>query len=51
MNGDAQGRRYRPISVIGVVDVFRPDAEEKDDNLPSVSCYSQEFRPISRLKL
>ncbi|XP_039982635.1 spermatogenesis-associated protein 13 isoform X2 [Xiphias gladius] len=35
MNGDIQCRRQRPISVIGVVDVFPPDAEEKDDRLPS----------------
>ncbi|XP_071341325.1 uncharacterized protein spata13 isoform X1 [Trachinotus anak] len=35
MNGDVQCRRHRPISVIGVVDVFPPDAEEKDDRLPS----------------
>ncbi|KAG8009454.1 Spermatogenesis-associated protein 13 [Nibea albiflora] len=35
MNGDAQGRRQRPVSVIGVVDLFSPDAEEKDDSLPS----------------
>ncbi|XP_023272680.1 spermatogenesis-associated protein 13-like isoform X2 [Seriola lalandi dorsalis] len=35
VNGDVQCRRYRPISVIGVVDVFPPDAEEKDDRLPS----------------
>ncbi|XP_044031598.1 uncharacterized protein spata13 isoform X2 [Siniperca chuatsi] len=35
MNGDVQGRRLRPISVIGVVDLFSPAAEEKDDRLPS----------------
>ncbi|XP_073344287.1 spermatogenesis-associated protein 13 isoform X1 [Pagrus major] len=35
VNGDFQGLRYRPISVIGVVDLFPPDAEEKDDRLPS----------------
>ncbi|XP_040921918.1 spermatogenesis-associated protein 13 isoform X1 [Toxotes jaculatrix] len=35
MNGDVQCRRLRPISVIGVVDVCHPDAEEKDDRLPS----------------
>ncbi|XP_051266462.1 spermatogenesis-associated protein 13 isoform X1 [Dicentrarchus labrax] len=35
MNGDTQGRKLRPISVIGVVDLFSPDAEEKDDRLPS----------------
>lgn len=36
INGDVQARRQRPISVIGVGDVFSPDAEEKDDRLPSV---------------
>ena len=40
MNGDGQCRRYRPISVIGAGDLFPPDAEEKEDRLPSVSCYS-----------
>lgn len=35
MNGDVQGNRQRPVSVIGVVDLFPPDAEEKDDRLPS----------------
>lgn len=35
MNGDVQARRQRPVSVIGVGDVFPPDAEEKDDRLPS----------------
>ncbi|XP_029384666.1 uncharacterized protein spata13 [Echeneis naucrates] len=35
MNGDVQPRRYRPISVIGVMDVFPSDAEEKEDQLPS----------------
>uniref|UniRef100_UPI0037E7364D spermatogenesis-associated protein 13 isoform X2 n=1 Tax=Semicossyphus pulcher TaxID=241346 RepID=UPI0037E7364D len=34
-NGDAPGSRQRPISVIGVVDVFSADAEEKDGRLPS----------------
>lgn len=33
MNGDAQSLRQRPISVIGVLDVF--DAEEKGDQSPS----------------
>lgn len=37
MNGDVQGRRLRPVSVM---DLFSPDAEEKDDRLPSVSLYS-----------
>ncbi|XP_030254125.1 spermatogenesis-associated protein 13 isoform X3 [Sparus aurata] len=35
MNGDFQGLRHRPVSVIGVGDLFPPDAEEKDDRLPS----------------
>ncbi|KAM6971587.1 uncharacterized protein spata13 [Tautogolabrus adspersus] len=34
-NGDIQGSKQRPISVIGVVDAFSPDAEEKDGRLPS----------------
>lgn len=37
MNGDVQSRRQRPISVIGGVDLLSPNAEEKDDRLPSVS--------------
>ncbi|XP_068437513.1 spermatogenesis-associated protein 13 [Clinocottus analis] len=36
INGDAQGTRQRPISVIGVVDLFSSDTEEKDDRLPSL---------------
>lgn len=35
INGDVQGTRQRPISVIGVVDLFSADTEEKDDRLPS----------------
>nr|XP_043885738.1 spermatogenesis-associated protein 13 isoform X2 [Solea senegalensis] len=35
MNGDVLCTRLRPVSVIGVVDLFSPDAEEKDDLLPS----------------
>ncbi|KAM8730805.1 spermatogenesis-associated protein 13 isoform 2-T2 [Acanthopagrus schlegelii] len=35
MNGDFQGLRHRPISVIGVGDLFPPDAEEKDERLLS----------------
>ncbi|XP_059182797.1 spermatogenesis-associated protein 13 [Centropristis striata] len=35
VNGDIQGMKQRPISVIGVVDLLSPDAEEKDDRLPS----------------
>ncbi|XP_041669981.1 spermatogenesis-associated protein 13 isoform X2 [Cheilinus undulatus] len=34
-NGDVQGCRQRPVSVIGVVDLFSPDAVEKDGHLPS----------------
>uniref|UniRef100_A0A8D3AV53 Spermatogenesis associated 13 n=1 Tax=Scophthalmus maximus TaxID=52904 RepID=A0A8D3AV53_SCOMX len=34
-NGNVQCKRYRPISVTGVADLFPPDAEEKDDRLPS----------------
>ncbi|KAK9527762.1 hypothetical protein VZT92_014296 [Zoarces viviparus] len=36
INGDVQGTRQRPISVIGVVDLFSADTEEKDDRLPSL---------------
>ncbi|CAK6972835.1 uncharacterized protein LOC128382472 isoform X1 [Scomber scombrus] len=35
MNGNIQGRRQRPISVMGVEDVYSADAEEKEDGLPS----------------
>ncbi|CAB1454416.1 unnamed protein product [Pleuronectes platessa] len=35
MDGDGPCRRYRPISVIGAGDLFPPDAEEKEDRLPS----------------
>ncbi|XP_076014229.1 spermatogenesis-associated protein 13 isoform X1 [Genypterus blacodes] len=35
MNGDINGNRQRPLSVIGVVDLFPPDAAEKEDRLPS----------------
>ncbi|XP_026147529.1 spermatogenesis-associated protein 13 isoform X2 [Mastacembelus armatus] len=35
MNGDVQGRRQRPISVIGVLDFFPPEVEEKDEFQPS----------------
>lgn len=38
--GDAEGRRERPVSVIGCVDLFSPNAEEKDDRLSSVSLYT-----------
>ncbi|XP_034025411.1 spermatogenesis-associated protein 13 [Thalassophryne amazonica] len=35
MNSDVQTRKLRPVSVIGVVDTYAADAEEKDDSLPS----------------
>ncbi|XP_030612925.1 spermatogenesis-associated protein 13 isoform X2 [Archocentrus centrarchus] len=35
MNGDIQAMRQRPISVIGPVDLFPPDADLKEDSLPS----------------
>ncbi|XP_019943070.2 spermatogenesis-associated protein 13 isoform X1 [Paralichthys olivaceus] len=35
MNGDVQCRRHRPVSVIGAGDLFPPDAEEREDRLPS----------------
>ncbi|XP_034561811.1 uncharacterized protein spata13 isoform X1 [Notolabrus celidotus] len=34
-NGDIQGCRQRPVSVIGAGDLYSPDAEEKDGRLPS----------------
>ncbi|CAJ1082189.1 uncharacterized protein spata13 isoform X1 [Xyrichtys novacula] len=34
-DGDVQGSRQRPVSVIGVVDLLSSDAEGKDDSLPS----------------
>lgn len=40
VNRDVQSFRERPLSVIGGVDLFSPNAEEKDDRLPSVSLYS-----------
>lgn len=39
-SGEIQCRRLRPVSVIGATDVFPADAEEKDDRLPSVSCFN-----------
>lgn len=45
-NGNVQCKRYRPISVTGVADLFPPDAEEKDDRLPSVSCYTYRLDPL-----
>uniref|UniRef100_A0A3Q1FVP2 Spermatogenesis associated 13 n=1 Tax=Acanthochromis polyacanthus TaxID=80966 RepID=A0A3Q1FVP2_9TELE len=35
MNGDVQSRRQRPMSVAGAVDLFPPNAELKEDRLPS----------------
>lgn len=43
MNGDAQSRRQRPVSVIGGVDLLSPNAEEKDERLPSVSLHTHCF--------
>lgn len=43
-NGDLQNRRHRPLSVIGGVDVYPPNAEDKDEPLPSVSFYSPSVR-------
>lgn len=40
INGDVQNRRHRPLSVIGGVDVYPPNAEDKDERLSSVSFYS-----------
>lgn len=39
MNGNIQGGRQRPISVMGVEDMFSADVEEKD-SLPSVGFHS-----------
>ncbi|XP_067341829.1 uncharacterized protein spata13 isoform X2 [Channa argus] len=36
MNGDVQGRRQRPISVIGGMDLFPPDSEQKEECRPSL---------------
>lgn len=40
VNGDVQSWRQRPVSVIGGVDLLSPNAEEKDDHLPSVSLHT-----------
>lgn len=37
INGDVQSRRHRPLSVIGGLDVYPPNAEDKDEHLSSVS--------------
>ncbi|CAN9506267.1 unnamed protein product [Ophioblennius macclurei] len=34
-NGDVQNWKQRPMSVIGAVDLFNPEAELKEDRLPS----------------
>lgn len=41
MNGDVQNKKQRPLSVTGGVDLFCPNAEEKDDCLTSVSLSGQ----------
>lgn len=52
MNGNIQGRRQRPISVMGVgVDLFSADAEEKEDCLPSVSFQFKPSRSINYSKM
>ncbi|XP_061876856.1 spermatogenesis-associated protein 13 isoform X1 [Entelurus aequoreus] len=35
-NGNVPGRRQRPMSVMGVEDLFSPDADESEDHLPSL---------------
>lgn len=50
INRDVQGMRQRPISVIGAVDLFSSDAEEKDDRLPSVSLYNLNLLEVKRLR-
>ncbi|KAM3593083.1 uncharacterized protein V6R79_005799 [Siganus canaliculatus] len=35
INGDVQSWKQRPVSVIGGANLFGPDAEEKEDRLPS----------------
>lgn len=37
INGDVPNRRHRPLSVIGGLDVYPPNAEDKDEHLSSVS--------------
>lgn len=49
MNGDIQAMRQRPVSVIGPVDLFPPDADLKEDSLPSVSCFR--FYPLCAIFL
>lgn len=39
-NGDVQNGRQRPLSVIGGMDVYPPNADDKDEHLSSVSFYS-----------
>lgn len=45
LNSEDQSRKQRPVSVIGGVDLFSSDAEEKDDCLPSVSHNKLHFIP------
>lgn len=49
INGDINGNRQRPLSTIGVVDLFPPDAEEKEDSLPSVSFYRYGIHQTPRM--
>ncbi|TNM96293.1 hypothetical protein fugu_015954 [Takifugu bimaculatus] len=35
INGDVRNRRHRPLSVIGGLDVYPPNAEDKDEHLSS----------------
>ncbi|XP_054621918.1 spermatogenesis-associated protein 13 isoform X2 [Dunckerocampus dactyliophorus] len=35
MNGNVPGRQQRPMSVMGVEDLFSPDTDESEDHLPS----------------
>lgn len=37
ITGDVQNERHRPLSVIGGLDVYPPNAEDKDEHLSSVS--------------
>lgn len=39
-NGDLHNLRHRPLSAMGGVDVYPPNAEDKDEPLPSVSLSS-----------
>lgn len=37
IDGDVRNGRHRPLSVIGGLDVYPPNAEDKDEHLSSVS--------------